>query len=611
MKNRFTSAVICCISILLLLTGTLPVSAAEKRSTADDAQRFIDSIVSYKQAESGASSIQNWIDGELTNNAGSSEWYIIGLSQYGDYNFSSYESALLKYLSEHEVSSASSRQKYALALIAVGSTDEYIYNTLNDSIGKQGVMSWIFGLHLLSNGYSSNDYSISSVKQKLLSLQLDDGGWAVTGSNSDVDVTAMAVQALAPYYETDSSVESAVDSALSLLSDRQKDGGDYASYGVNNPESTAQVLIALSSLGIDAENDSRFIKNGNTLFDGIRIYELSDGSFCHKDGGSSNETATVQVFYSMVSYLRMKSGKPSLYMFDAGNPSGLKIPDNVTILPSDDNITESTNADSDSHTETTHDNNLDISKETIENSAEQDGAAKPDTDSITDETTASSAVQAESEPDATEALKTSETNNIASYSVRQSKGSGFKLWICIAIAVIACGSCVILYCRKKRNIKNFIVILGAAAAAIIVVLATDFKTTTDYYNSAATTKENATGTVTLSIRCNTIPDKTAEHIPDDGIILDETKIEIENGDTVYDILVNAAAKNKIHLETTGSKESVYVKGINNIYEFDFGNLSGWIYHVNGETPSVSCGEYAANDGDIIEWLYSCELGKDL
>lgn len=609
MKNKFIKTVICYIAILLLLTGTLPVLAEELRSTSDDAQSFIDSISSYKQAASGVSSIQDWINGELTNNAGSSEWYIIALSQYGDYDFSSYEIALLKYLSEHEISSASSRQKYALALIAIGSTDEYIYNTLNDSIGKQGVMSWIFGLHLLNNGYSSNDYSISSVKQKLLSLQLGDGGWAVTGSNSDVDVTAMAVQALAPYYKTDSSVETAVGRALSLLSDRQKDGGDYASYGVNNPESTSQVLIALSLLGIDAENDSRFIKNGNTLFDGIRIYELSDGSFCHKSGGSSNATATVQVFYSMVSYLRMKTGESSLYMLDLRNPSGLKMPDNITVSPSDDKISE--NGNTDSHTETAYDNNSDIPEDSINNSAKKDDAVKTDTDSITNETAFSYAAQTDSQPNSAEAPKTPELNDDASYSVSQSRNSSFKLWICIAIAVIACGSCVILYLRKKRNIKNFIVILGAAAVAIIIVLTNDFKTTADYYNSITTTKENAVGTVTLSIRCNTIPDKTPEHIPDDRIVLDETKIEIENGDTVYDILVNAAAKNKIHLETTGSKESVYVKGINNIYEFDFGNLSGWIYHVNGETPSVGCGEYTPCDGDIIEWLYSCELGKDL
>lgn len=596
MKSRFIKVVICCITTLILLTGILPVLSVNG-STVGEAQSFIGDITAYKQSESGASSIQALIDGSLTSSAGSSEWYVIALSQYGNYDFSSYESALLKYLSENSVSSASSRQKYALALIAVGSTDSYIYDTLNDSIGKQGVMSWIFGLHLLNNGYSSNDYSLSAVKQKLLSLQLSDGGWAVTGSNGDVDVTAMAIQALAPYYESDSSVEAAVDNALSLLSDRQKDSGDYASYGVNNPESTAQVLVALSSLGIDAENDERFIKNGNTLFDGIRLYQLSDGSFCHKLGGSSNANATVQVFYSMISYLRMKNGQSSLYLLDARNPSGLNIPDNDTVSSSNDN--------------TQADNKTDTTESSIA-PAESDETTASDINTSDTSDTAADDTATGSDTEASALLQNNTFNqDTASSDNKAAASNGYKLWISIAVALIACASCAILYFKKKRNIKNFIVILGAAAAAIILVFTTNFQTTADYYKNAAAVKENSIGTVTLTIRCDTIPDKTAEHIPDNGIILDTTTVDIEEGDTVYNILTNVTAKNKLHLEKTGNGDSIYIKGINNIYEFDFGDLSGWIYHVNGESPSVSCGEYVVSDGDVIEWLYSCELGKDL
>ena len=90
-----------------------------------------------------------------------------------------------------------------------------------------------------------------------------------------------------------------------------------------------------------------------------------------------------------------------------------------------------------------------------------------------------------------------------------------------------------------------------------------------------------------------------------------TEFKIADGDTVYDILLEATAEHKIHLETNGSSEGIYVEGIGNIYEFDFGELSGWVYHVNGQSPSVSCGEYELSDRDSIEWLYSCELGKDV
>lgn len=64
-------------------------------------------------------------------------------------------------------------------------------------------------------------------------------------------------------------------------------------------------------------------------------------------------------------------------------------------------------------------------------------------------------------------------------------------------------------------------------------------------------------------------------------------------------------------KTSGSGDSTYVEGINNIYEFDFGDLSGWMYFVNGESPSVSCGEYVLSDTDEIKWLYTCDIGKDL
>lgn len=72
-----------------------------------------------------------------------------------------------------------------------------------------------------------------------------------------------------------------------------------------------------------------------------------------------------------------------------------------------------------------------------------------------------------------------------------------------------------------------------------------------------------------------------------------------------------ARKNKILIDSKGTSSSVYIAGINNIYELEFGDLSGWVYHVNGITPSVGCGEYTVKDGDKIEWLYTCDLGRDL
>lgn len=80
---------------------------------------------------------------------------------------------------------------------------------------------------------------------------------------------------------------------------------------------------------------------------------------------------------------------------------------------------------------------------------------------------------------------------------------------------------------------------------------------------------------------------------------------------MYDVLVDAVRENGIQMDSGGADGMMYVSGINYLYEFDYGDLSGWMYRVNGEIPSVSCDEYMLSDGDIVEWLYTCNLGNDL
>jgi hypothetical protein len=90
---------------------------------------------------------------------------------------------------------------------------------------------------------------------------------------------------------------------------------------------------------------------------------------------------------------------------------------------------------------------------------------------------------------------------------------------------------------------------------------------------------------------------------------------IEDGETVFDILSQVASAQGLRVQNTGvtasSSALAYISGINDLHEFDFGDLSGWVYRVNGERPSVGCGEYKLQDGDKIEFLYSCDLGEDI
>ena len=126
------------------------------------------------------------------------------------------------------------------------------------------------------------------------------------------------------------------------------------------------------------------------------------------------------------------------------------------------------------------------------------------------------------------------------------------------------------------------------------------------------------GTCTFSVECSTIFDHMKDldpalkdYIPKSGIILEKRTVEIQKGDSVYDILKRELKKENILHEESFTANSVYVEGIDNIYEFSCGDLSGWMYSVNGEYPGKSCSEYKVSDKDTIEWHYTCELGEDL
>lgn len=127
-------------------------------------------------------------------------------------------------------------------------------------------------------------------------------------------------------------------------------------------------------------------------------------------------------------------------------------------------------------------------------------------------------------------------------------------------------------------------------------------------------------TCTISISCETIldnMDKCAESkkalVPEDGIILPATEVTFSDGESVYDVLQRVCKANKIHMESsfTPVYNSAYIEGIHNLYEFDVGKLSGWMYAVNGWYPNYGCSRYQVKDGDVVEWCYTCDLGEDL
>lgn len=128
-------------------------------------------------------------------------------------------------------------------------------------------------------------------------------------------------------------------------------------------------------------------------------------------------------------------------------------------------------------------------------------------------------------------------------------------------------------------------------------------------------------TVTISIRCDTLSNdmsklaepSIAEYVPTDGIILNTTVYKGTTDNTVFDVLNTVCRNNGIHMEAsyTPMYESYYVEGINYLYEFDGGVGSGWMYKVNGWFPNYGCSSYYLSDGDVIQWLYTCDYGADI
>ena len=102
-------------------------------------------------------------------------------------------------------------------------------------------------------------------------------------------------------------------------------------------------------------------------------------------------------------------------------------------------------------------------------------------------------------------------------------------------------------------------------------------------------------------------------VPENGWLLGTVSVELQEGDTVFDVLQRVTKQYGIALEFSVSPvyNTAYIEGIGNLYERDCGTGSGWLYAVNGSFPSVGCSDYALSDGDSIAWLYTCEMGADL
>ena len=284
------------------------------------------------------------------------DWFAFAAARSGyKADYKSYRKAMetviaKKYGTKKErLGKATEYQRAALVIAALGGDPQTVRDmagekTINliadgtynrgktEPLDTQGTNALIWALIALD----SQDYEVpedayqsrDEILAELLKAQESDGGFSLSAGSgqTDVDITAMALTALSPYYEENSEAKAAADLALSWISDHQESDGGFCSSmdtGTESSESGAQVLTALCSLGIDPQSDSRFIKNGNTVLDNLMSFHQEDGGFVHAYAYDASNPASIpdesdflaggQAAYALTAFCRYKNNMRNLF----------------------------------------------------------------------------------------------------------------------------------------------------------------------------------------------------------------------------------------------------------------------------------------------------------
>ena len=190
------------------------------------------------------------------------------------------------------------------------------------------------------------------------------------------------------------------------------------------------------------------------------------------------------------------------------------------------------------------------------------------------------------------------------------RGMTAREWILTAVGIGTAAALILALIRKKNNWRSYVFPLVVGAALAAVALNVEIQSTEEYYGRSTVRTDGPTIGTTISIRCDVIAGRT-EYAPADGTLLAEETVRIPEGGTAFDQLMEAARAHRIQTEYDGTVSGAYVRSIGNIYEYAFGNLSGWMYRVNGTYADVGCSQYQLQDGDRVEWVYTMDIGRDV
>lgn len=181
----------------------------------------------------------------------------------------------------------------------------------------------------------------------------------------------------------------------------------------------------------------------------------------------------------------------------------------------------------------------------------------------------------------------------------------------LGAAAVACG--ILFAFRRKKALIPAAALLAALAGGVWLL---DIRTPEEYYSESG----GGPVRVTVLAECSTVLShmdiidpavNPPEVVPEDGVIIARCEVSLPEGATAFDALTAAARKQRVRVDYTGSAYGTYVRGIGYVTEFGFGELSGWMYTVNGEFPDVSVSDRVLGSGDVVEFRYTCDLGRDV
>lgn len=326
-KRQWNRRLAALLTLLALIAAALPASAAEdglEQAAARAGAWLLEAVPAPQVGQTGG------------------EWTVLGLARGGlevpEGYWTGYYDALVRYTAEREGVLHTRRyteySRVVLALTALGAdpTDVGGYDLLApladfDRVVWQGVNGAIWALIALDSG----DYEMPQAPEgavqatreayveEILSRQLPGGGWSMGGrEEAEADLTAMALQALAPYREQDG-VSAAVERGLDCLAALQGESGGFTSWGADNAESAAQVVAALCALGIDP-GEFRPAANCGTPLEALLACQAEDGGFRYTADGESDLRSTEQCLCALAAVLRLRRGQPGLYEMTDASP---------------------------------------------------------------------------------------------------------------------------------------------------------------------------------------------------------------------------------------------------------------------------------------------------